>query len=80
MSSPVVGETYDDAYVTANSIASGTVDNRGIALYTPSDDSWDYMQSGETATFTAGNGYSVKRSATGDISFTGTLNVADVGV
>jgi len=80
MSSPVAGETYDDAYVTANSIASGTGDNRGIALYTPSDDSWDYMQSGETATFAAGNGYSVKRSATGDISFTGTLNVADVGV
>jgi len=80
MSSPVVGETYDDTYVTANSIASGTVDNRGIALYTSSDDSWDYMQSGETATFTSGNGYSVKRSATGDISFTGTLNVADVGV
>ena len=80
MSSPVVGETYDDTYVTANSIASGTVDNRGIALYTSSNDSWDYMQSGETATFTSGNGYSVKRSATGDISFTGTLNVADVGV
>ena len=80
MSSPVIGETYDNAYVTANSIASGTGDNRGIALYTPSDDSWDYMQSGETATFAAGNGYSVKRSATGDISFTGTLNVADVGV
>ena len=80
MSSPVIGETYDNAYVTANSIASGTGDNRGIALYTSSDDSWDYMQSGETATFTSGNGYSVKRSATGDISFTGTLNVADVGV
>ena len=80
MSSPVVGETYDDTYVTANSIASGTLDNRGIALYTSSNDSWNYMQSGETATFTSGNGYSVKRSATGDISFTGTLNVADVGV
>ena len=80
MSSPVVGETYDDTYVTANSIASGTVDNRGIALYTSSDDSWDYMQSGETATFTSGNGYSVKRSSAGDISFTGILNVADVGV
>ena len=80
MSSPVVGETYDDAYVTANNIASGTGDNRGIALFTSSDDSWDYMESGETAPFAEGNGYSVKRSATGDISFTGTLNVADVGV
>ena len=78
MSSPVVGETYDDAYVTANSIASGTGPNIGIAPYVTSDDTWDYMQSGETATFAAGNGYSVKRSATGDISFTGTLNTADV--
>ena len=78
MSSPVIGETYDNAYVTANSIASGTGDNRGIALYTPSDDSWDYMQSGETATFAAGNGYSVKRTFGGDISFTGTLNTDDV--
>jgi len=78
VSSPIVGETYDDDYVIANSIASGTGNNRGIAPYTPSDDSWDYMQFGETATFAAGNGYSVKRSATGDISFTGTLNTADV--
>ena len=36
------------------------------------------MQSGETATFAAGNGYSVKRSLLEDISFTGTLNTADV--
>ena len=80
VSSPVIGETYDDAYVTANSISSGTGNNRGIAPYTTSDDSWDYMQSGETATFTSGNGYSVIRTATGDISFTGILNVADDGV
>jgi hypothetical protein len=76
VSSPVVGETYDNAYVTANSIASGTqnTNSRGIAPYVTTDDSWDYMLAGETATFTAGNGYSVKRSATGDISFTGTLD------
>jgi hypothetical protein len=82
MSSPVIGETYDNAYVTANSIASGTqnTNSRGIAPYVTTDDSWDYMLAGETATFTAGNGYSVKRSATGDISFTGTLNVDNAGV
>ena len=80
VSSPVVGETYDDAYVTANSIALGASNNRGIAPYTTNNDSWDYMQSGETVTFTAGNGYSVKRSTIGDVSFTGTLNVADAGV
>ena len=80
VSSPVVGETYDDAYVTANGIASGADSNRGIAPYVTSDDTWDYMQAGETATFSAGTGYSVQRSSTGDVSFTGTLNVADAGV
>jgi len=81
VSSPVVGETYDDAYVTANSIDSGIEPNRGIAPYTTSDNSWNYMQAGASAaTFAAGTGYSVKRSTAGDISFTGTLNVADAGV
>jgi len=82
MSSPVVGETYDNAYVTANGIASGTqnTSSRGIALYTTSNDSWDYMQAGETATFSDGTGYSVKRSSSGTVSFTGTLNVDNDGV
>ena len=82
VSSPVVGETYDDAYVTANGIASGTqnTNSRGIGPYVTTDDSWDYMLAGETATFSAGTGYSFKRSSTGDVSFTGTLNVADAGV
>ena len=82
MSSPVVGETYDDSYVTANGIASGTqnTNSRGIATYVTTDDSWDYMLAGETATFSAGTGYSVKRSSAGDVSFTGTLNVDNAGV
>jgi len=80
VSSPVAGETYDNAYVTANNIDLGIGSNRGIAPYVTSDDSWVYMQDGEIATFSAGTGYSVKRSAAGDISFTGTLNVADAGV
>jgi endoglucanase len=81
VSSPVVGETYDNTYVTDNGIALGADNNRGIASYTTSVDSWDYMQAGASAaTFSAGTGYSVKRSTAGDISFTGTLNVADAGV
>lgn len=80
MSSPVVGETYDDAYVTANGIASGADSNRGIAPYETSDDTWDYMQAGESLTFTPGSGYSVNRSTAGDISFTGTLNTDNDGV
>ena len=82
VSSPVLGETYDDAYVTANGIASGTqnTNSRGIGPYVTTDDSWDYMLAGETATFSAGTGYSFKRSSTGDVSFTGTLNVDNSGV
>ena len=81
MSSPVAGETYNDAYVTANSIDLGTGSNRGIGTYTSSSDSWAYMQTGDVdATFNQGQGYAVKRSAAGDISFTGALNVANAGV
>ena len=80
MSSPVSGEGYDDAYVTANDIASSG-SNRGIASYTTSSDSWDYMQSGESFNFISGQGYSIKRgTSTGDVSFTGTLNVDNTGV
>ena len=59
VSSPVVGETYDDSYVTANGIASGTqnTNSRGIAPYVTTDNSWDYMLVREAATFSAGNGY-----------------------
>ena len=81
MSSPLAGETYNDAYITANSIDLGTGSNRGIGTYTSSSDSWAYMQTGDVdATFNQGQGYAVKRSAAGDISFTGALNVANAGV
>ena len=80
VSSPVVGQTYNDAYVTANGIASGAGSNRGIASYVTGDDSWDYMQAGESFPFTPGSGYSVKRSTTGDVSFTGTMPVDNVSI
>ena len=80
MSSPVAGQTYNDAYVNANSISENG-SNRGIAPYVTSDNSWDYIQAGDVdATFTPGSGYSVKRSSAGDISFTGTLNTDNAGV
>jgi hypothetical protein len=81
VSSPVAGETYDDAYVTANSLAiNGT--NNAIGSYVPADDSWSYMQTGDAAAnFNAGQGYSVRRETgqgEGDISFTGTINTESV--
>lgn len=82
-SSPVNDEQYDDAWVTANGVASGVVNNRGISTYdngAPDTDSdaggpdtatghWRYFQSGVTVTtFADGVGYSLKSgSASGDI-------------
>jgi hypothetical protein len=81
VSSPVAGETYDDAYVAANSLAiSGT--NNAIGSYVPADNTWSYMQNGDAAAnFNVGHGYSVRRETgqgAGDISFTGTINTASV--
>ena len=80
VASPVSGETYDDAFVTAEGIASGTGNNRGIASYVTDGDSWDYMQSGESETFTSGHGYAMKRASTGQVKFIGNLNTDDTGV
>ena len=80
VSSPVVGETYGDDFVTSNGIASSG-DNRAIAPYVTSNDSWAYMQAGaESTTFISGKGYSVKLASPGAISFTGTMNVDDTSI
>ena len=83
VSSPVVGETYDDAWITANAIVSGTGNNRGISTYdngTPNATTlhWRYSQAGSTAAFTAGGGYANLRTASGNYSFTGAYPTADV--
>lgn len=82
MSSPVAGVTFNDAFVTANNIASGTTDanNRGVATYDTTNDSWTYLQSGGSISSTAGVGYSVKQATAGDVTFTGTINTSDVSV
>jgi hypothetical protein len=76
VSSPVSGQAYNDAYVTANGIDSGTGSNRGIATYTTSSNQWAYLQAASDGTFNNGQGYLVKRTTTGDISFTGTINTS----
>jgi len=82
ISSPVSGQAYNDAYVTDNGIASSNDNptNRGIATYTTASNDWLYLQGGGSGTFNNGQGYSVKRTATGNVSFTGTINTADVSV
>jgi len=82
VSSPVAGETYNNAYVAANNLAiNGT--NNAIATYTTGSDGWSYMATGGGSTFSAGTGYSVRRetgAGSGTISFTGSLNTSDVPV
>ena len=80
--SPVVGQVYNDAFLVANAIASGTNNNRGIATYnnTVASNNWTYHQFGATETFDVGKGYSIKTYEDKDVSFTGTMNTNPVNV
>ena len=79
MASPVIGQDYDDTFVSANNIAENG-SNNGIASYIVASDSWDYHEDLENNTFSSGTGYSVKRESTGTVAFTGTINTNDLGV
>jgi hypothetical protein len=79
VSSPVSGEVFDNAFATSNSIASGTSNNLGIANYNSSGNSWTYLESPSgSISSTSGLGYSMKRSVTGTVAFTGTINTENV--
>ena len=75
---PVSGQIYNDDWVVSNAIASGTVNPnlRGIATYDNSL-AWQYMMTGQSDTFMKGTGYSILRTASGNLSFTGTLLTTD---
>jgi len=78
VSPPVVGEQYDDAWNTTNSInVSGTLNNDAVGTYnntTSASGSWDYFQTGGTVTtFNQGQGYSLKRTSAGNYGFIGTF-------
>jgi hypothetical protein len=77
VASPVVGETYDDAWVTTNDIETSGSGNRGIATYQNgvadlTTGQWIYMQSGGSGTFGSSTGYSLRRDTEGTVSYTGT--------
>ncbi len=76
VSSPVSGEEYGDIWNTNNSIATN-LPNEAVSTYDNSVDAngdWIYYQDGATvSSFATGIGYSVKRSASGNLSFTGTF-------
>lgn len=76
ISSPIVGEQYDDTWNTTNSInVSGAGLNDAVSTYnntTSASGSWDYFQTGAAATtFNQGQGYSLKRTSSGNYGFAG---------
>ena len=83
ISSPVVGQVYNNAYATTNGLATSTTDGtrRGLATFNDANDpKFDYLLTGDSnaGTFTSGFGYSAKIASTGTIAFTGTINTSDV--
>jgi hypothetical protein len=85
MSSPVVGETYNDAWATANSVTSGQNNNKGLSWYdntsydtdTGVGDTetgyWRYLQSDDSnnGSFNVGQGYGIITSSSTTVSFIG---------
>ena len=73
VSPPVSGQSYDNSYVSTYGLdEAGTLN--AIGTYTTSNNTWDFMEDGETLSFTSGIGYNVKRaSGSGELSFTGVI-------
>ena len=78
ISSPVLNQALNDTFISENGIASGSGTNKGVSTYTEATNTWDYFEDAETFTFVKGQGYSVKRTATGNVTFNGNLHLSDV--
>jgi len=62
MSSPVVGETYNNDWILYNFIGTGTGPNRAIASYNNVDGTWSYFQASDTPiNFDQGHGFSTRK-------------------
>lgn len=82
ISSPVVGQDID-AFEDVEGLATGTTaSNVGLGDYNNTTPGWEYYQSGASGTgnFVSGDGRSLKLAASGDVTFTGTIDVNDAGV
>lgn len=77
--SPVVGQLYNNDYVSDNGIAINNT-NRAIAPYATETNTWSYMQEDDSAAFFSGIGNSVKRTAAGTVSFEGSLKEDDTSI
>lgn len=76
--SPVANQDEDDFISMAN-LAYGTGANRGFGNYSTSNDTWSYYAGTPSAnTLTSGIGYSVKKMAAGDVTFSGNMLTDDL--
>lgn len=76
VSSPVINETYNNDWVSANSVASGSGNNRGVSTWNndvddPTTGHWRYLQAGNSGTFNTGQGYSIYLSSAATVNFQG---------
>ena len=81
VSPPVSGESLNVAWANTNSlVTSDDTNKRAIAWYAEGTDAFTYLLTSDVnaTTFTAGQGYIIKRSASGSVSFTGTINTDNV--
>ncbi|WP_296635722.1 T9SS type A sorting domain-containing protein [Polaribacter sp.] len=83
VSSPVSGETMTDIAAN-NSLLTNGSSVVSFAAYDNTQavaaDRWSYFASGASTTLTDGKGYSTKAADTGDLSFAGSFNDADVTI
>ncbi len=81
VSSPVIGQTYNDLWISENSIisSSSNVNRKGLGVYNNSV-GWQYFLSGESSTFDQGKGFTILRSTAGNLSFTGSISTISKNV
>ncbi|MDC3132999.1 T9SS type A sorting domain-containing protein [Flavobacteriaceae bacterium] len=82
ISSPVVGQDIDAFVSNSNLAAASGNNNIGLGDYNNATSGWTYYQSGssDSGNFTSGDGSAIKLASTGELSFTGTIDVNDSGV
>ena len=82
VSSPVTNETYDNNWVSTNSIASGQANpnQRGIGTYNNNSGTWNYMLANESSSFENGKAYAIKRTLDGNILYSGNLSTTPVNI
>jgi hypothetical protein len=81
VSSPVIGEIYNDLWIYDNLIISSAnnVNRKGLGFYNNSV-GWQYFLAGESSTFNQGEGFTILRSEAGNLSFTGSVSTSNKNI